>query len=60
MTGVACAIACDAPGPTHRRLAGFAGVEAGPGETVETVKAVEAVVDVPACTFEIGDEQTSR
>uniref|UniRef100_UPI0006B350E1 beta-glucosidase n=1 Tax=Streptomyces sp. NRRL B-24085 TaxID=1709476 RepID=UPI0006B350E1 len=36
-----------------RRLAGFAGVEAGPGESVE------ATVEIPRRAFEIWDEKTS-
>ncbi|MFJ6387062.1 glycoside hydrolase family 3 protein [Streptomyces sp. NPDC091972] len=42
----------DAERPT-RRLAGFAGVEAGPGESVE------ATVEIPRRAFEIWDEKTS-
>ncbi|RPF33184.1 beta-glucosidase [Streptomyces sp. TLI_185] len=43
------------PGPDRpaRRLAGFAGVEAGPGETVE------AVIEVPRRAFEVWDEATN-
>ncbi|MFF4499605.1 beta-glucosidase [Streptomyces sp. NPDC001401] len=42
------------PGPDRpaRRLAGFAGVEAAPGETVE------AVISVPRRAFEVWDEAT--
>ncbi|MFF4355533.1 glycoside hydrolase family 3 C-terminal domain-containing protein [Streptomyces sp. NPDC001604] len=42
------------PGPDRpaRRLAGFAGVEAAPGETVE------AVVEIPRRAFEVWDEET--
>ncbi|MEU2225784.1 glycoside hydrolase family 3 C-terminal domain-containing protein [Streptomyces sp. NPDC018347] len=44
------------PGPERpaRRLAGFAPVEAGPGESVE------AVVELPARAFEVWDETAGR
>jgi len=43
------------PGPDRpaRRLAGFAGVEAAPGETAE------AVIDIPRRAFEVWDEATN-
>ncbi|MFE9018571.1 glycoside hydrolase family 3 C-terminal domain-containing protein [Streptomyces sp. NPDC007808] len=41
-------------GRPARWLAGFAGVQAGPGETVE------AVVELPRRAFEIWDEETER
>ncbi|MGW3034908.1 beta-glucosidase H [Streptomyces sp. NPDC001178] len=43
------------PGPDRpaRWLAGFAGVEAGPGETAE------AVVEIPRRAFEVWDEETN-
>ncbi|MGW1956432.1 beta-glucosidase H [Streptomyces sp. NPDC001920] len=41
-------------GRPARWLAGFAGVQAGPGETVE------AVVELPRRAFEIWDERTNR
>ncbi|MGW1747959.1 beta-glucosidase H [Streptomyces sp. NPDC002092] len=43
------------PGPDRpaRRLAGFAGVEAAPGETAE------AVVEIPRRAFEVWDEETN-
>ncbi|MGW2521056.1 beta-glucosidase [Streptomyces sp. NPDC001617] len=47
-------LAPTAPGPDRpaRRLAGFAGVEAGPGETAE------AVIEIPRRAFEVWDEVT--
>ncbi|GAA2521429.1 beta-glucosidase family protein [Streptomyces longisporus] len=43
------------PGPDRpaRRLAGFAGVEAAPGETAE------AVIEIPRRAFEVWDEETN-